>query len=630
MNLTRFDIFSSNFLFNLGKNDRRQGTSIGFILTLTTIIISDHIFIPSIMAKSKEQVDNKNSLIQSELNSINLEEQEKESNKEETPKSIFYTKKSTLNINSEKEQNIQQSSWLQKSGQNQNKKQAFGKAQNKTLKLQKQSSKKMEFSMTFSQIIQTDNPFITNQCNNDKTLQNSQLFQQKQVSPQQYQTERLKKFQDQNVLMKIRQILFDQKLRCGGCSPDSSREKEKKNYIFQKQQQGSYFENQIEISKSLELQSQYIQNFISRCQSCNDLSDITYAKNYQNIQIQCLNSFSEQEKSNYNRIHINFSNCYSKQINDTEQNKAKQVSDQLISPLIKAQSQEQIDKKSFLFINQINFSNSQDEQKDQNKDESPKSIFYTKQNTQNSDFIKEENILQNSQKRRQIHQLKKYELAKNKSQGIENENIQQKKKEIATTFSSVIKTETPLITNQSNNQLKTDNSQLFIEKKLSCQQYQAERFKAFQDQKNIIQVRKILFDRKLCCQGSKSQNEIQNQIKSQIEQQVNKSLNIFEFYKDLLFLKKAMMILLSQEQLATINILGCSPLTNSQKQDFEKKNDELQKKQKEEESYLQKQLEIFSSFELQSQKIQSYISRCSNSDNLCEIDQRILSSIFKI
>ncbi|KAL4466028.1 hypothetical protein ABPG74_004265 [Tetrahymena malaccensis] len=459
--------------------------------------ISDHIFIPSIMAKSKEQVDNKNSLIQSELNSINLEEQEKESNKEETPKSIFYTKKSTLNINSEKEQNIQQSSWLQKSGQNQNKKQAFGKAQNKTLKLQKQSSKKMEFSMTFSQIIQTDNPFITNQCNNDKTLQNSQLFQQKQVSPQQYQTERLKKFQDQNkvAILKIKQKYPNPQSYNPSISrtlylvsPNCANQTELDNVIgmWKSKLHVKLLISQYNIT-SMQNQINYIDKYLFLSTQQSQLTYLTAQKQLTTVN----QGLIFQSLAEYSSL--------AKQINDTEQNKAKQVSDQLISPLIKAQSQEQIDKKSFLFINQINFSNSQDEQKDQNKDESPKSIFYTKQNTQNSDFIKEENILQNSQKRRQIHQLKKYELAKNKSQGIENENIQQKKKEIATTFSSVIKTETPLITNQ-----------------------------------------------------------------------------------------------------------------------------------KEEESYLQKQLEIFSSFELQSQKIQSYISRCSNSDNLCEIDQRILSSIFKI
>ncbi|EAR87495.2 AMP-binding enzyme family protein (macronuclear) [Tetrahymena thermophila SB210] len=338
-----------------------------------------------------------------------------------------------------------------------------------------------------------------------------------------------------------------------------------------------------------------------------------YQNSYESI-LRINNLFQNQE--------VIFFDKKMKKSEDIEEKNTNQDQDQVSVPTILTKSKEQVDNKQSLLPNQLDFNSYLDEQKEQNKDETPKSIFYSKQISQSDKLINEENTLRNSKitSRKQSH-LKNQQVKKN----LQNDNLSFKKNEITMTFSEAIKREIPQITNQSNNHLRTENTQQLLEKKLSCKDYLIDRLKVIQDKNNLIKVRKILFSKKCCQLFRKPENEIQNQIKREIEQEVMRYLNIFEVYKDLLFLKKAIMMLLTQQQLAAINFIGCSP-PSCKKLNQEKKGDMSKQKQI---SFLQNQIEILSSIELQSQYFQSYIENCLNSDNLSDLDKRIISSIFK-
>ncbi|KAL4505659.1 hypothetical protein ABPG73_004544 [Tetrahymena malaccensis] len=79
------------------------------------------------------------------------------------------------------------------------------------------------------------------------------------------------------------------------------------------------------------------------------------------------------------------------------------------------------------------------------------------------------------------------------------------------------------------------------------------------------------------------------------------------------------MMLLSKEQLAAINLVGCS----AQSLDTNAKN--YQKTT----NYFQKQMEIYSSQQLQCKYIKNFIQICLNSESLEKVDYRIISSIMK-
>ncbi|KAL4469923.1 hypothetical protein ABPG72_006563 [Tetrahymena utriculariae] len=110
--------------------------------------------------------------------------------------------------------------------------------------------------------------------------------------------------------------------------------------------------------------------------------------------------------------------------------------------------------------------------------------------------------------------------------------------------------------------------------------------------------------------------------KQKIEQQIYKDLNIFEFYKDLIFLKKAIMMLLTQDQLASMYFIGFSSSLLNQKQAItDIQSDKL--------NYYEQQT-IVNSEDLQNYYIYQFIERCSNREKMSEIDKRILNSIIQI
>ncbi|EAS02580.2 transmembrane protein, putative (macronuclear) [Tetrahymena thermophila SB210] len=113
-----------------------------------------------------------------------------------------------------------------------------------------------------------------------------------------------------------------------------------------------------------------------------------------------------------------------------------------------------------------------------------------------------------------------------------------------------------------------------------------------------------------------------------IEQQIRKELNIFNFIKDIILLKKAIMMILTKEQLAALHLVGCSSsYLNVDLNNVDSDIDELE--QKLNLSHYEKQLAILQSEKFQSQYFQDFLSKCSDEENINEIDMKILSSIQK-
>ncbi|KAL4496825.1 hypothetical protein ABPG73_011791 [Tetrahymena malaccensis] len=185
-----------------------------------------NVFVRQILTKSKDQIDKKMSLIPHQLDLNSYLDEKKECNTEETPKSIFYTKQITQSQNiakEEKKQKISKQIWKQNHFNNEKAKKNI---ENDTL-----STKQNEIAMTFSQSIKTEIPLITDQCFNH-----------------------LK----------------------SGCSPPSIQnlDQEKKDDEFKQSEKNSYLQRQIDVYSSIELQSQYLQNYIYKCQKSDILCDL--------------------------------------------------------------------------------------------------------------------------------------------------------------------------------------------------------------------------------------------------------------------------------------------------------------------------------------------------------------------
>ncbi|KAL4464865.1 hypothetical protein ABPG74_011426 [Tetrahymena malaccensis] len=104
--------------------------------------------------------------------------------------------------------------------------------------------------------------------------------------------------------------------------------------------------------------------------------------------------------------------------------------------------------------------------------------------------------------------------------------------------------------------------------------------------------------------------------KRAIEKQINEQLNILDFIKDLLFIKKSIMILLSKEQLAALQLVGYSSSYLRQES-----NKCLNQKQKEQQN-------ILDSCDLQCKYIKKFFQKSQNDNyNEKDINQRILSVI---
>ncbi|KAL4505800.1 hypothetical protein ABPG73_004685 [Tetrahymena malaccensis] len=155
---------------------------------------------------------------------------------------------------------------------------------------------------------------------------------------------------------------------------------------------------------------------------------------------------------------------------------------------------------------------------------------------------------------------------------------------------------------------------------------QRQKILTIQDQSLSNKIQKLIFRLSLCKKKKiKKITGLNDDQLSLIDYQINKNLDIQTLLQDLITLKKAIMILLSQDQLAALQLIGCSQKILDL--DFK----ELNMKQKQIDKNLSHyELQFINSQSqlLQQEQIQSFLQRCSNnSQELSDIDFRILSSL---
>ncbi|KAL4462179.1 hypothetical protein ABPG73_018924 [Tetrahymena malaccensis] len=173
-----------------------------------------------------------------------------------------------------------------------------------------------------------------------------------------------------------------------------------------------------------------------------------------------------------------------------------------------------------------------------------------------------------------------------------------------------------------------------LKKKLNNIEYYTKKLKTIQDINIFKKFTSINFgywfsiQKRLKCLKKKNDEQdkkiLSLQQKTFIEQQVLKSMNIIELLKDIIFIKKSIMVLLSKDQLAAMKLVGYS---ENYIQDHYLKND-IKNKDKSS-TYFENQLDILDSTELSCKYVKKFIDKCSNSKLLDKIDKRILSSINK-
>ncbi|KAL4461907.1 hypothetical protein ABPG72_001608 [Tetrahymena utriculariae] len=186
---------------------------------------------------------------------------------------------------------------------------------------------------------------------------------------------------------------------------------------------------------------------------------------------------------------------------------------------------------------------------------------------------------------------------------------------------------------QQQNQIEqNDFVQLEQIKKINQQQKtQIQNLKLSQDKTLTSKLIKIIFSF-MTFNKKKQLNSkgLQIQHKKKMIKQIDQDLNVSQFHQDLIFLKKAIMILLTQDQLATLQLIGCSQnFLNLRIDQLDAQSSMLEPSIKNLNHY-EIQLEITQYLNFQDKYIQQFLNRCSSSDknkSISEIDKRILDSI---
>ncbi|EAR83623.3 AMP-binding enzyme family protein (macronuclear) [Tetrahymena thermophila SB210] len=131
-----------------------------------------------------------------------------------------------------------------------------------------------------------------------------------------------------------------------------------------------------------------------------------------------------------------------------------------------------------------------------------------------------------------------------------------------------------------------------------------------------------------CCKGKEQylQKGIDQTQMIKIQKEVLKNLNINELFKDIIFLKKAISMLLSLDQIAAIQLIG---LTNNYiNLDLESTTSNLNfDQQRENLNHFEKYYVMQQYGEIQIDYIQKFFKKCEENDDVSIIDQRIISSI---
>ncbi|EAR94071.2 hypothetical protein TTHERM_00227850 (macronuclear) [Tetrahymena thermophila SB210] len=151
------------------------------------------------------------------------------------------------------------------------------------------------------------------------------------------------------------------------------------------------------------------------------------------------------------------------------------------------------------------------------------------------------------------------------------------------------------------------------------QQKQKLNYTAMFDHSVIKKIQKVIFGKRIKKNEYLQQQGLDPKTKEKIEEQVFKSLDILQIFKELMFLKKAVLVLLSKQQLAALKLVGCSSeIYLSQLQNTEIKQN----------NYFEDQICLLESDDQQFEQITKFLQRCQEQGkDLCQIDQRIFSSL---
>ncbi|EWS74786.1 AMP-binding enzyme family protein (macronuclear) [Tetrahymena thermophila SB210] len=156
-----------------------------------------------------------------------------------------------------------------------------------------------------------------------------------------------------------------------------------------------------------------------------------------------------------------------------------------------------------------------------------------------------------------------------------------------------------------------------------------QKLSTIQDQNISKKIEDIIFTKNYFKREKQKTNQYQNnQMKKRIEQQIQKELNILNFVKDILFLKKAVLMMLSQEQLAALQVISCS-------QQFldlnlnEKLESIKQLEQTHNLSHYEKQFALMQNEKFQLQYLNDFFTKCQNEDNLSQLDLKIIQTLKK-
>ncbi|KAL4463785.1 hypothetical protein ABPG72_012403 [Tetrahymena utriculariae] len=135
------------------------------------------------------------------------------------------------------------------------------------------------------------------------------------------------------------------------------------------------------------------------------------------------------------------------------------------------------------------------------------------------------------------------------------------------------------------------------------------------------QAKKVIFSQKQI----KDLKDIQLK---KVEYQVTKDLNILNFVNDVILLKKAEMILLTEHQLAALQFIGCS--SSFLELNLSNVNNNLDHLEKSHNlNPYEMQFTIQQQQRFQEDQILNFVTRCTSNNNISKIDYRILSSIKK-
>ncbi|KAL4467374.1 hypothetical protein ABPG73_000465 [Tetrahymena malaccensis] len=140
------------------------------------------------------------------------------------------------------------------------------------------------------------------------------------------------------------------------------------------------------------------------------------------------------------------------------------------------------------------------------------------------------------------------------------------------------------------------------------------------------QLEKILFKIKLFNSTNYMESVGLNQkINSCIFAQINQSLDFLSFYNEVLLLKKAIMMILSEDQFAALQMVGASDeYFRSSGIDQQLTSDNRYQKTS---NHFQQQLCIQNSSFLQLQYMKQFLEKCQDNESLTTLDKRIFSSL---